>query len=96
METHYWRVEWRYVLEEHGDQYVMTCGTTAMPQSHAVNWDFLELVKFLLYTKQAWLCFSESKHESLHVLYYHKGIYLQAYGRDVCLAGGCAKTYNSS
>ena len=47
METHYCRVEWRYVLEEHGDQYVMTCGTTAMPQSHAVNWDFLELVKNL-------------------------------------------------
>ena len=76
MGTHHCRVEWRYVLEEDGDQSVMTSGTTAMPQSHAINWDSLELVKFLLYTNQAWLCFSESKHESLHiVLYYHRGTF---------------------
>ena len=47
METHDWRVEWRYVLEEHGDLSVMTCGTTAMLPLRAVNWDSLELVRNL-------------------------------------------------
>ena len=43
----HWMVEWRYVLEEHGAQSVMTCGTTAMPPLCAVNWDTLELVNSL-------------------------------------------------
>ena len=39
------KAEWRSVLEENGEQCVMTCGVLLMPKWSADNWDMRQLVR---------------------------------------------------